>query len=268
MIRFVPRLQDFITPIGLRGHLPPHPALSPEERETECTRGGELDDPIGKSSARYDLLSPRERIEVRGKPAVTHPVSQILPAMAVKVELRESLRQSRRFTHCRNYRVMHRCFFINTFQVTDCLSSLSCRFFRFSNQMLQCRVDGFRTGIPHPFVSDRSLGVEDVKCGRAGRVPLSGDGAWIRKRSPVEFFPGHHFPELIRFMVENIDADQGEWLLFQLVYERPLVRPVGTSSQSVFHPEIQQHDLAAIITQFELSAILIFPFDVRGSLAD
>jgi hypothetical protein len=37
----------------------------------------------------------------------------------------------------------------------------------------------------------------------------------------------------------DVDADQGEGLVFQGLYERPLVGPLAPSSQSVFRPEVQ-----------------------------
>ena len=66
-----------------------------------------------------------------------------------------------------------------------------------------------------------------------------------------EYFPGHHLLELFRIIVETIDADQGEGFVFKVVYERPLVRPGNLSDQSELEREIQQHDLAAIVAQFE-----------------
>jgi hypothetical protein len=82
-------------------------------------------------------------------------------------------------------------------------------------------------------------------------IPLTVDGTYVVKCPPVEFLPGHHFLEFTRIMVPGIDADEDKWLVFEIRYERPLVSPSGPSGQSEFTPEIQQHDLAPIVAQFE-----------------
>src|SRR5262249_44686688 len=76
----------------------------------------------------------------------------------------------------------------------------------------------------------------------------------------------HYLFKLFRLVADDVDADQGKRLLFQVLDERPLVGPTGASSQSVFRPEVEQHDLPTVVAQLELLAVLIFTFDLRGFL--
>ena len=56
-------------------------------------------------------------------------------------------------------------------------------------------------------------------------------------------------------------------VLVQLRHERPLVGPTGPSGQSHLLPEIEEHDLAAVVAQIEANAVLVRAFDVGGSRA-
>ena len=138
--------------------------------------------------------------------------------------------------------------------------------YRFVEQLLQGRVDRFLSGAADPFVTDDSLAIEDVVRWRAS-VPLRRDGS-ARNGSPGHLLLVHHLFEFFRLVAEDIDADQGERLLFQLLDERPLVGPTGASRQSVFRPEIEQHHLPAVVAQFEWLAVLILAINVLGLLAD
>src|SRR5262245_4387181 len=138
--------------------------------------------------------------------------------------------------------------------------------FRFVEQLLQGRVDRFLSGAADPFVTDDSLAIEDIVRRRAG-VPLRRDGS-ARNGSPGHLLLVHHLFEFFRLVAEDIDADQGERLLFHLLDERPLVGPTGASRQSVFRPEIEQHHLPAVVAQFEWLAVLILAINVLGLLAD
>lgn len=80
--------------------------------------------------------------------------------------------------------------------------------------------------------------IDDVKGWRAGMIPVADNFARVGEGPPVEFFLRHHRLERLRFVPENIHADQREGFAFQLVHERPLVGPMGPSRESVFHPEI------------------------------
>ena len=46
------------------------------------------------------------------------------------------------------------------------------------------------------------------------------------------------------------------------------MRPGGPSDKSELAPEVEQHDLAAIVAQFECRALLVFAFDFGSNLAD
>jgi hypothetical protein len=89
-----------------------------------------------------------------------------------------------------------------------------------------------------------------------------------RDGSPGDFLLFHDLFEFLRLAVEDVHADQGKRLLFQLLDERPLVGPTGASRQSVFRPEIEQHHLPAEVAQFEWLAVLILAINVLGLLAD
>ena len=117
-------------------------------------------------------------------------------------------------------------------------------------------------------MSNRAFVIDDVDRWRGGEVPLTVDGALVIKRPPVDLLLGHHVLEFTRFMGPGIHTDQGEWLVFQIRDERPLVWPGGPSGESELAPEIKQHDFAAIVAQSKLPAVLVFAFDVWGLLAN
>src|SRR5262249_22273255 len=58
----------------------------------------------------------------------------------------------------------------------------------------------------------------------------------------------------LRFV--DVDAYQGERSVFQPRNERPLVGPTGPSGQSDVLPEIEGHDLGAVVAQLEANAVL------------
>ena len=93
----------------------------------------------------------------------------------------------------------------------------------------------------------QSLWIEDVIAWRAG-VPRGVNRLLMRERPPVHFLFVHSFLEVFGFESADVNADQGEWLVFQLRYERPLVGPTGPSGQSDVLPEIEEDDLAAVVT--------------------
>ena len=134
------------------------------------------------------------------------------------------------------------------------------------DQLLQGHLDRFLPGAADPLVTDDPLDIDDVVRRRAG-VPPRRDRL-ARNGSPGHLLLLHHLFELFRLVADDVDADQGKRLLFQVLDERPLVGPTGASSQSVFRPEIEQHHLPAVVAQFQLLAVLIFTIDVRGFLAD
>src|SRR5262249_41370731 len=74
--------------------------------------------------------------------------------------------------------------------------------------------------------------------------------------------------EILGLEFVDVDADQGEGSVFQLRYERPLVGPTGPSGQSDVLPEIEEHDLAAVVAQSEANTVLVRAQDVRRLLAD
>ena len=136
------------------------------------------------------------------------------------------------------------------------------------NQPLQGSVDSLLAGLADPFAANGALVIDDVKRWCGGEIPLTVDGALVVERPPVDPLFRHHPFQFTWFMRPGIDADHCERLFFQIRYERPLVRPGGPSRQSELAPEIKQHDLAAIVTQFELLTVLVFAFDVGRSFAD
>src|SRR5262249_34308954 len=56
--------------------------------------------------------------------------------------------------------------------------------------------------------------------------------------------------------------------VFQVLDERPLVRPLGPSAESLFVPEVEQDDLATVVAQLEALAVLVHAFEGRRHLAD
>ena len=97
---------------------------------------------------------------------------------------------------------------------------------------------------------------------------MFGDFAFGRERAPADVLAGHHLLEFGGFVVETVDADHGERLVLQFVHERPLVGPTGPSNHSILHPEIEQHDLAAVVAELEVDAFLILARHFRRGLAD
>jgi hypothetical protein len=127
-------------------------------------------------------------------------------------------------------------------------TSFTIGLFRRLNQLIQSRVDRLLPWFADPFVSDRAFVIDDVERWRGWEVPLTVDGTFVVKRPPGDVVLRHHFLEFTGFVAPGIDADEGERLLFQFRYERPLVRPGGPSGESELAPEIQQHDLATVVT--------------------
>src|SRR5262249_23597183 len=144
---------------------------------------------------------------------------------------------------------------------------------RFLDQPVQGGIDGLRAGTADPLVPDHALGIDHVKGRRAGQVPLGRDGtlaqlARVRKGSPGQLLLFHRLLELLDVVAVDVDADQGEGLVFQLLDERPLVGPLGPSGESLLMPEVEQHHLAPVVAELEALAVLILAFDLRGLLAD
>ncbi len=138
--------------------------------------------------------------------------------------------------------------------------------FRLVDQLLQGPVDRFLPGAADPLVTDDPLDIDDIVRRRTGVPP--GRDRLARDGSPGHLLLSHYLFELFRLMADDVDADQGKRLLFQVLDERPLVGPTGASSQSAFRPEVEQHHLPTVVAQFELLAVLIFTIDVLGFLAD
>ena len=116
-------------------------------------------------------------------------------------------------------------------------------------------------------MTDHAPGIEDVVARRAG-VPFGVDRILMRERPPVHFLLVHSILEVLGLELAHVDADQGERFVLQLRDERPLVGPTGPSGQSDVLPEIQEHDLAAVVAQFEANAVLIRSLDRGRLLAD
>lgn len=151
-----------------------------------------------------------------------------------------------------------------TFWLVSDLGILRLVGFDRSNQCLKSVVDRLCTGIAHPLVPDDPRVIDDIVDRGARRVPLLRDGSLVCRRPPVQGFFRHDLLELHRVVSVQINANEREGLFFQLVHERPLVGPTGLSGQSVFRPEIEEHDLAAIVAEFESLTVLIVTFDLLG----
>src|SRR5262249_61274049 len=141
------------------------------------------------------------------------------------------------------------------------------------DQLLERRVNYFLTRSTCPLVTDDSLVVDQIHRRRGGQVPLRRDRtctgvAGVNKGSPGDLLLGRHLLELLRVEAADVDADEGERLVFQVLHERPLVWPLGPSRQSDDTPEVEQHHLPAIVTQLESLAFFVLAVDVRGFLAD
>ncbi len=136
------------------------------------------------------------------------------------------------------------------------------------HQFFQHRVDRLLADLAHPLAANRAFVIDNEHGRRGGAVPLTVDVAFVVERSPSDVLLRHYLFEFTGIMLPGVDADEGEWLVLEFCYERPLVRPGGPSDQSGFKPEVQQHHLAAIVTQFELRALLVFAFDVGRNLAN
>ena len=140
------------------------------------------------------------------------------------------------------------------------------------NQLLQGRVDGLLAGAAHPLVPDYAPGIEDIKRRRVGQVPARRDGplagvSGVRERPPGQPLLRHHLFEVLA-IAADVDADQGERLVFQSRDERPLVGPLAPSGESVFRPEVEQHHLAPVVAELEPRAVLVFSLDLRRDFTD
>ena len=96
------------------------------------------------------------------------------------------------------------------------------------DQLFQGRLERFLPGAADPLVTDDPLDIDDIVRRRTG-VPLRRDRS-ARNGSPGHLLLFHYLFELFRLVADDVDADQGKLLLFQVLDERPLVGPTGTSS--------------------------------------
>src|SRR5690349_16272994 len=128
------------------------------------------------------------------------------------------------------------------------------------HQLLQGRVDGLLARPTDPLVPDHPPGIEDVERRRVRQVPSARDrprtgGALVRERPPGQLLLLHHVFEVLA-VAPDVHADQCERLVLQTLHERPLVGPLAPSGQSVFRPEVEQHDLAPVVAELEPHAVL------------
>jgi len=145
--------------------------------------------------------------------------------------------------------------------------------FRNFDQLVQRCVYYLLARSARPLVTDHAPVVDHIKRRRGGEVPLRCNWprtrvARIDKGPPVDLLLLHDLLELLRLEAADVDADEGEGLVFQVRHERPLVGPLAPSGQSDVAPEIEQHHLPAIVTQLEALAVLVLTVNVRGFLAD
>src|SRR5262249_24050014 len=144
--------------------------------------------------------------------------------------------------------------------------------FDLMDQLLHGFVNDLLAGAAEPLVTDYTLVVDEVNRRGAGQDPLLGDdAASLARRRIAERSPGKVL--LVRELLEgrgvrftDVDTDDCERLVGEILHERPLVRPQGPSGASVLVPEVEQHDLAPVVAQLELVAVLILPFDIGRHL--
>src|SRR5262249_39192348 len=119
------------------------------------------------------------------------------------------------------------------------------------HNLVQGRVDCLFARRSDPLVSDHATGIDDIERRGVRQVPLVSDWtragvAWVLERPPGHVLLIHHILKILG-VASDVHADQGEGLVFQVRYERPLVGPLAPSSQSVFGPEVEQDDLTAVV---------------------
>lgn len=117
-------------------------------------------------------------------------------------------------------------------------------------------------------MSNLTLVINNVESRSRRLVPLLGNSPLPGNGTPIDPLSLHHLLELDWIVMPAVDAEQGEGSVFQFFDERPLVGPTSPSRQSVLGPKIEEHDLAAIVTQFETHAILVKALRLWSQLAD
>src|SRR5262249_5665126 len=146
--------------------------------------------------------------------------------------------------------------------------------FRLLDEFVQHVVNDPRVGDAAPDVADHALVVHHEKRRRAHEVPGAADDAQpftvrrVGERAEVELLLVHHLLELPGIVTVDVDADQGKRPTFHRLDERPLVAPEGPSLESELAPEIQQDNLALVVGQLEVLAVLVHALDLRRRLAD
>ena len=112
----------------------------------------------------------------------------------------------------------------------------------------------FSPGLPSPFIPDHAPVIDDDKVSAwrsrfhlAAMVPLARRSPGSANDRHVSFSLSITALSFLGVVAGDVDADQGEWLVFQLLDERPLVGPLAPSGESVFAPEVEQHHLAAVV---------------------
>src|SRR5216684_3863028 len=124
-------------------------------------------------------------------------------------------------------------------------------------------VNDLRAGTAKPLLADHAFVVNEVNRRGAGQIPFLGDFApsfargRVAERPPSEILLFHEFLQGRGVRFTDVDADDSEWLAGEFLDERPLVRPHGPSGASVLVPEVEQHNLAAVVAQLELFAVLV-----------
>ena len=142
------------------------------------------------------------------------------------------------------------------------------------NELVQYLVDGLLIGDADLAVADHALVIQHEDRRRAEEVPGASDeaqpvaGRRVGKRAEVELLLVHHLLERLGIVTVDVDADKGKRLVLQILDERPLVGPEGPSLESELAPEIQQDNLALVVGQLEVFAVLVCALDLRRRLAD
>ncbi len=109
-------------------------------------------------------------------------------------------------------------------------------------------VDGCFAWVSDPLVPNDPVVIEYIERRRSGVVPFAGDRTLVGVASPVQLLLAHHLLEACWVVARDVYPDQCKRFVFKFINERPLMRPMCPSRDSVLTPEIKQNDFASIIT--------------------
>lgn len=100
------------------------------------------------------------------------------------------------------------------------------------------------------------------------RDPARAGRSVVGERAPCQTLLCYNFLQFLYTCTADMHAKKYERASFQVLHERPLVWPLRLSGESDVTPEIEEYNISAVIAQFELHAVLVYPFDIRRPLSD